>query len=110
MVVFEVLAEAWKITKEKRRIARDAAEKSKIAQQFNDRYTYRERWDTSTDERIEKGTALWGLFPKKGHAWMCHECNKIHLADECSSMSGLQYPSCCSTRAGHRLYHDYRTK
>lgn len=110
MIVLEVLAEAWKITKEKRRVARDKAERAKIAHQFNNLFTYRERWDTSTEDRIEKGTALWGIYPKKGYAWMCPECNKVHLADECSSMSGLQYPRCCSTPAGHRLYHNYRTK
>lgn len=109
-MILDILREAIKITKEKRRIAKEAAERANVARVFNDLFTYRIRWDTSTDERIEKGTAMWDIFPKKGFAWMCPECNKVHLADECSVMSGLQFPGCCSTGAGHRLYHDIRQK
>lgn len=109
-MMFDVLREAYKIVKQKRIVASEKAEKANVARAFNNMYTYRMRWDTSTDERISKGSAMYDIFPKKGFAWMCPECNKIHIADECSVMSGLQYPRCCSTPEGHRLYNDIRTK
>lgn len=109
-MILDVLREAYVIAKRKRVEARDKAERAQIAKAFNDRYTYRHRWDTSTDGRIEKGTAMYGVMPKKGFAWMCPDCNKIHVADECSVMSGLQYPKCCHTYEGHRLHHDIRTQ
>lgn len=109
-MIFDVLREARKIAKQKRLDACDKAERAQIAKAFNNRYTYRHRWDTSTDERITKGTAMYDIFPKKGNAWMCPDCNKIHIAEECSAMSGLQYPKCCNTFEGHRLYHDIRTE
>lgn len=76
-------------------------EKENIAKLFNDRYTYRERWDKTSKERTT-GTAMYGINPRIGFAWMCPECNKIHIATECSVFSGLQYPKCCSTPMGYR--------
>lgn len=108
-MVLDVLAEAWKITKEKRRVAKEKSERANVARAFNDMFTYRMQW-RATEERLGEGTAMWGIFPKKGYAWMCPECNRVHEAESCSSMSGLQYPRCCSTGAGHRLYHNIRTK
>lgn len=109
-MLIDILREAYKIAKEKRKLAVEKAERKNIAKTFNDLYTYRIPWQNKNNERMTKGTALWDLYPLAGHAWMCPDCNKIHLAEECSSMSGLQYPRCCNTGAGHRLYHDIRTK
>lgn len=109
-MIIEFIREAWTLAKQKRAEAKDKAERVAVAKVFNDRYTYRHRWDISTDERIEKGSAMYGIMPKKGYAWMCPECNKIHVADECSVMSGLQYPRCCNTWEGNRLHHGIRTK
>lgn len=71
-------------------------EKRKIAQAFNDLYTYRELFDPS--KRL------------LGYRWMCPECNKIHEPQECSVFSGLQYPACCGTGYGNRLTHGVRVK
>lgn len=108
-MILDVLREAFRITKENRAKKRLADEKRRIAKHFNNLYTYRERWDTSDNSRLD-GTGMWGFTPQKGYAWMCPTCNKIHLAESCSAMSGLQYPNCCEYRTGHRLYEDLRTK
>ena len=109
-MILDIFREAYKIVKEKRRVAAEKAERALIAKVFNDLYTYRVPWQNENGERMTKGTAMWNIFPKAGYAWMCPDCNKIHFAEECSSMSGLQYPRCCNTGAGHRLDHDIRTK
>ena len=108
-MIFRILRQAYKLVQEERAEQIKAAEKVRIAKHFNNLYTYRERWDTSNDDRLD-GTGMWGFTPKKGYAWMCPKCNKIHLASSCSAMSGLQYPDCCDYRTGHRLYNDIRTK
>jgi len=109
-MVLDILREAYKIALEKRKVAAEKAERAKIAKHFNDLYTYRTPWQNKNNEQMTEGSALWGFFPKKGHAWMCPECNKIHISHECSAMSGLQYHRCCSTGEGHRLHHNIRTK
>ena len=108
-MIFQILRKAYGLVKEERAKKVKAAERARIAKHFNDLYTYRERWDTSNDERLD-GTGVWGFTPQKGYAWMCPQCNKIHLASSCSAMSGLQFPDCCDTRTGHRLYNDIRTR
>lgn len=108
-MIFRILRKAYKLAQEERAEQIKAAEKERIAKHFNNLYTYRERWDTSNDDRLD-GTGMWGFTPQKGYAWMCPKCNKIHLASSCSAMSGLQYPDCCDYRTGHRLYNDIRTK
>ena len=75
--------------------------KKDIAKRFNDVYTYNERYDTSSNDII-RGTFYGGAI-LKGNAWMCPDCNKIHLAYECSVFDGLHYPECCFTYKGHRL-------
>jgi hypothetical protein len=109
-MIVDFIREAWTLAKQKRKTAKEKAERAAVAKAFNNVFTYRYRWDTSTDDRIEKGSAMYGIMPKKGYAWMCPECNKIHIADECSVMSGLQYPRCCNTGNGNRLYHSIRTQ
>jgi len=94
---------------EERKKREHNAERKRIAKHFNNYYTYRHRFDTSSDERLD-GTGMWGFTPKKGNAWMCPTCNKIHLASSCSAFSGLQYPHCCEYRSHHRLYNDIRTQ
>lgn len=84
-----------------------ADERKKIAKHFNNMYTYRHRFDESTDERLP-GTGMFGFTSMAGNAWMCPKCNKVHLASSCSAFSGLQYPECCDHREGHRLDEDIR--
>lgn len=85
----------------------EAAEKAVIAKAFNDRYTYRKRWREDITEQLP-GTAYGGLNPMGGYAWMCPECNRVHLAIGISVFDGLHYPACCSSREGNRSYRDIR--
>ncbi len=102
------LAEARRITKKRADEQRDAKERAAIAKAFNDRYAYRRIWKQGMG-RMEKGTAMYGIMPPAGHAWMCPECNQIHHPLECSVFSGLQYPKCCRHHEGHRLDDGIRT-
>ena len=101
------LAEAWRIVRRRRKEARDKAERAAIAKAFNDRYTYRKEWVEGMDRL--PGSAMGGINPRAGFAWMCPECNRIHHPTESSVFSGLQYPRCCSTGAGNRLNHGINT-
>lgn len=85
----------------------DQRERAEIARIFNDRYTYRRRFDKSSSERLP-GSGMCGITPKRGNAWMCPECNRIHLAKESSVFTGLVYDPCCSTRHSWR-YDSVRT-
>lgn len=107
--IADTLRISYKTAVERRKERELAKERKRAAAAFNDIYTYRFRWDESVDERLS-GTGMWGFTPKSGYAWMCPDCNTVHLASSCSAMSGLQYPRCCKTPEGHRLYHDIRTK
>lgn len=79
---------------------RDAVSKRIIAQVFNDRYTYVKQW-------VEGMPFLPGSYyggpHRSGYAWMCPDCNQMHHPISDSVFSGLQYPACCTTWAGHRL-------
>lgn len=99
------LLNMWRDHRQARAIAE---ERAAIAKAFNDRYTYRERW--KEDGQRLPGTGMYGFTPLSGNAWMCPECNHVHLAESCSVFSGLQYPACCSTHAGHRHDRDIRMK
>ena len=90
--IIAVLREAYKITTEKRLAKIDSDERAAIAKAFNDRYTYR-----------------YG-YNKLGCAWMCPECNEIHPSLSHCAFTGLQYPPCCATPAGHRLHENIRTQ
>jgi hypothetical protein len=81
---------AWRTA---RAAARDAAERSVL--------------HDPTAERLP-GTAMYGVTPRGGNRWMCPECNHVHAPTECSVWSGLQYPACCNTVAGHRLSHSIK--
>lgn len=91
-------------TETRRRTAEEAERKEKaaIAKAFNDRYTYRHEFFPDAG-RFE------GTFVKRGFAWMCPECNQIHQAIDCTGLTGLQYPKCCSHYEGHRLYASIKT-
>lgn len=92
--------------KEHRKAKADQLERKAIAKAFNDRYTYRHHWKKSTE--APPGTGIYGFTPLGGYAWMCPDCNHVHLAESCSVFSGLQYPGCCSTPAGHRLHEEIK--
>lgn len=81
---------------------RSARECARIARLFNDRFTYRHRYVKNLPPL--PGEALFGMLPPGGNAWMCPTCNRIHLAESCSAIGGLQFPGCCKTPQGHRLY------
>lgn len=83
-----------------------AVERKEVARVFNDLYTYVNQYDP--DRPILTGSAPFGCLPKGGNAWMCPECNKIYHPYECSIWTGIQYPGCCSTGQGHRLYYNIR--
>ena len=80
---------------------RSRIEMAHIAKVFNDRYTYRCFYVEGM--AALPGTAMGGLTPRGGNAWMCPECNRIHHPESCSVFSGLQYLRCCSTPEGNRL-------
>lgn len=108
-MILEIFKEAYAIAKRKNeeRILRN--EKKSLAKVFNDMYTYRMQY-RQTSDRMTEGSAMYGIMPKQGHAWMCPDCNKIHEPTSCSTFSGLQFPRCCSTSEGHRLFSDIRQK
>ena len=91
--IITVLREAAKITREKQLARADSNERAAIAKAFNDRYTYRFK---------DKAAAK--------HAWMCPECNRVHISDEWDGLVGMQFPACCKTAAGHRLHENIRTQ
>lgn len=103
------LREARKIAKQKHIEAVAATEKANIAKVFNDLYTYREPWNKSIAQLTE-GSAMYGVMPKGGYAWMCPTCNSIHHPYECSVFDGLHYPSCCEHAKGNRVSRNIRTR
>jgi hypothetical protein len=106
--LFLILREAKELVRIKVKESIDRDEKKSIAQMFNDRYTYRKEWVPDMDRL--PGSAMYGINPRTGYAWMCPECNKIHHPTESSVFSGLQYPRCCSTYEGNRLDHGIRVE
>jgi ssDNA-binding Zn-finger/Zn-ribbon topoisomerase 1 len=68
---------------------RDRLEREQIAKVFNDRYTYREKYDDAP-------------------AWMCPDCNNINYLSATKDFTGYQFPGCCSYPEGHRLFYDIR--
>jgi hypothetical protein len=100
---------SYKTAVERRKERELAAERKKVAAAFNNIYTYRYRYDKSSNERLP-GTGMYGFTAESGYAWMCPKCNKIHLASGCTGMTGVQYPACCDHREGHRLYDNIRTR
>lgn len=102
-IMINFLKVCYKIHKEERALKKEQAAKRKIAQLFNNRYTFKTEY-VESGSRLS-GTAYGGILPRAGYAWMCPECNKIHFPVNCSVWSGLQYPACCYTGHGHRLSH-----
>lgn len=94
----------WNEYKEKLASIKDKNEKAEIARLFNNRYTFLKEY-VPDKERLP-GTAMGGLTPRGGYAWMCPECNQIYHPYESTVFSGLQYPKCCHTPQGNRLYND----
>lgn len=107
-MLISFIREAWALAKTKRAERIERGEKAAIAAAFNNRYTYRKRWTDPGDDL--PGVGAFGMRIRRGYAWMCPECNRIHEPTECSAFSGLQYPKCCTTPEGHRLYDDIRTQ
>jgi len=113
-IIFRIIKNAIKLAKEQAFEDREKNEKRRIAKVFNDRYTYRREYVKDAD-RLTKGTAMYGIMPSSGYAWMCPECNKIHHPVKCDSLTGLQYPDCCTGHSGysghasHRLYENIKT-
>ena len=99
--MIRLIKKAWALAREEREAEAESREKAKIAQAFNNRYTFRKVWDESKPMMPDEG--MFGCHASGGYAWMCPECNKIHYPTGLSGISGLQYPRCCSTGAGHRL-------
>jgi hypothetical protein len=104
MILFDFITEAWTSAKLKHFQRTEIGQKAKIAEAFNVRYTHREEWIKNMP--VLGGTAVYGMLPRGGFAWMCPSCNKIHHPISCSVFSGLQYPRCCGFPEGHRLYTD----
>lgn len=92
----------WAQYKDQRKKQRESQEKAAIAKSFNDRYTYRIRYDTSDVELIP-GNDMYGFRQTNGYRWMCPECNTIHRPTQIDAFVGLHYPRCCSRFEGHRL-------
>jgi hypothetical protein len=92
--ILATLTEAWRIVRRRRAKWQDKVERAEIALTFNTRYTYRK-------EYINAG-CFEGTIIRKGCAWMCPECNKVHFPSRCNALTGLHYPKCCSTSAGNR--------
>lgn len=110
MDMMAAIGKSYDAAVEERKARGIASERKKAAKAFNDLYTYRFRYNTSSKNERLPGTGMYGFTPEQGYAWMCPTCNKIHLAESCSAMSGLQYPNCCEYRTGHRLYEGLKTK
>jgi hypothetical protein len=102
MSIFAIYREAKLIAAKKKAEQIDRSERAGIAKAFNDRYTYRREWVAGMD--YVPGEGVFGLRVRGGYAWMCPECNKIHHPVKMTVFTGLQYPACCATFAGHRLH------
>lgn len=100
------LALVFKAAKEKaaedHALSIEMQEKANIARVFNDRYTYRREYK-STGEFFPQ------TFCRTGYAWMCPDCNTIHRPTEHNGLTGLHYPGCCKSHAGHKLYADIKS-
>lgn len=86
----------------------DIRERHAIANLFNNRYCF--RIDYISEAQYLVGSAVCGMLPRGGNAWMCPECNKIHHPVSCSVFDGLQYPSCCKTPKGGRIQYGFKSK
>ena len=91
--IFAVLREVRKITAEKRIAKIDSDERAAIAKAFNDRYVYRIAYSSDTK-----------------YVWMCPECNRIHASYGWDGFTGPQFPGCCMTPKGPRIYENIRTQ
>ena len=82
-------------------ISRNIRQKAKIAEVFNQRYTYRTRLIENSpllpSSELGNGSAPSAYSPKGGYAWMCPDCNKVHMAVSWNGLTGIEYPPCCRT-------------
>lgn len=101
-LLIDTFREVVKKRKEERLNKIDKLERAVIAKVFNDRYTYIKEWVPNMP--YIEGVGMFGMQARGGYAWMCPECNVVHHPIELSTFTGLQYPKCCSTSKGHRLY------
>jgi ssDNA-binding Zn-finger/Zn-ribbon topoisomerase 1 len=102
--LWNIYKEAKVIADKKRKEAADIKERKHIAKVFNKRYTHMKEY--IPDLPRLPGDGLYGITAKGGYAWMCPDCNKIHLAIGQNVFTGIDYPKCCKYPEGHRLY-DY---
>lgn len=103
-LIIETFKETKKALAKQRERDTETKEKAIIAKTFNDRYTYRKRYNE--DAGVLEGHS----FFRGGFAWMCPECNKIHETTSWCPWSGLQFPRCCHTDEGHRGFEKIRAK
>ena len=96
--IISILREARKITEANRLAKIDSDERAAIAKAFNDRYTYRFQYYPKPIKYTGK------------HAWMCPECSCIHISCGFDAFTGMQFPPCCATLAGHRLHENIRSQ
>jgi hypothetical protein len=89
--------------------ARPIAERAGIAKQFNDLYTCRAQYVPDAPPlpieffSVRKPFAPGLPFVPSGNLWMCPNCNKVHAPFAFNPISGLLFPQCCATAAGHRI-------
>lgn len=100
---------ARELAEKNRQKRNDAKERRAVANAFNNRYTYRVRYDFKRKDHLP-GTGMGGVTPPAGNAWMCPECNTIHLAVACSVFDGLHFPACCYFSMGNRLGQGIKTR
>lgn len=83
----------------------DKKEKAAIALVFNTRYVLADKFfkeETGRFDRPEDGVGLFGILARRGNAWMCPTCNRIHASIRMSTFAGLIYPACCQFGEGPR--------
>lgn len=107
-MLIKIIREAIETVRKRKADESDKAERAAIAKAFNDRYTFRHQWKPNA-ERLPGSAYGFAGPPRGGLAWMCPECNQIHLPTECSVFDGVHYPKCCNTAAGHRISHGIKT-
>jgi len=82
-------------------IGRTIKQKANIAKAFNKRYTYYTRLIEDSarlpSSELSNGTTPSIYAPRGGYAWMCPDCNKVHMAMSWNGLTGLEYPPCCRT-------------
>lgn len=97
--IFEFIRQSYRAVKIEHQKTIDAIERADVAKAFNDIYTYRKLYNKqngylpySTQEKDSNGQQQLSHV-KKGYAWMCPQCNKIHEAIVFSPLTEVLYPT-----------------